>query len=157
MVASLTIRADGRVEQATLEALELLGVTLAELRELPPGAFSPDPPDPEQDEAFRAEWEAQGRPDIAGQATIQRPNGTKARVRFAITPQDEDRFVAVLEEMPGTVEAPSVLYTGGEVLARWRAAERQLEALTPGSAEARSLEAEIDHLRGRYQGLFDRR
>ena len=156
MVASITVRADGRVEQATLEALDLLGVTLAELRSLPPGAFSPDPPDPESDEAFRAEWEAQGRPDIAGQATIQRPNGSKARVRFAITPTAGDRFVAVLEEMPGRLEAPPLVYTGGEVLARWRAAERQLDALSPGTEEAVAVEAEIDHLRGLYQGLFQR-
>jgi hypothetical protein len=157
LVASLTIRADGRVDAATLEALELLGVTLAELRQMPPGAFSPDPPDPEADEAFRAEWESQGRPDIAGQATIQRPNGTKTRVRFAITPSGDDRFVAVLEEMPGRVDAPSLVYTGGEVLARWRAAERQLDTLLPGTEEAAAIEAEIEHLRGLYQGLFQDR
>ena len=156
MVASLTIRADGRVEQATLEALDLLGVTLAELRELPPGAFSPDPPDPETDEAFRAEWEAKGRPDIAGQATIQRLDGTKTRVRFAITPQGEDRFVAILEEIRGTVAAPPIVFTGGDVIARWRAAERRLDEVAPGSPEATAIEAEIDHLRGLYQGLFRR-
>jgi PAS domain-containing protein len=139
VVASLTIRADGRVEQATLEALDLLGVTLAELRALPPGAFSPDPPDPDNDAAFRAEWEASGRPDIGGQATIQRPNGSQARVRFAITPTGEDRFLAVLEEIAASTTAPTLLYTGGEVMARWRAAERHLDALIPGSDEAVAL------------------
>jgi hypothetical protein len=156
VVASLTIRGDGRIDGATLEALDLLGVTLAELRAMPPGAFSPDPPDPDADAAFRSEWEASGRPDIGGQATIQRPNGTQVRVRFAITPSGEDRFVAILEEIPASVAAPPLLYTGGEVLARWRAAERHLDALEPGSAEAAALEAEIERLRGLYQGLFRR-
>ena len=65
--------------------------------------------------------------------------------------------MAVLEEMPGRVDAPSVVYTGGDVLSRWRAAERQLDTLAPGSEEAIAVEAEIDHLRGLYQGLFPAR
>jgi hypothetical protein len=154
VVASLTVLADGRLEDATPDALELLGVTLDELRELPPGAFSADAPDPEGDAAFRAEWESSGRPDVGGEGTLRRLDGSRVRVRFAITPSLDDRFVVVLEAVGGATEAPPIVFTGGEVIARWRAAERRLETLEEGSPEAASVQAEIDHLRGLYQGLF---
>ena len=41
MIATLTIRADGHVDDASPDALELLAVTLPELQSLPQGAFSP--------------------------------------------------------------------------------------------------------------------
>lgn len=156
MVASLTVLGDGRVQEATPDALAMLGVTLSQLRALPPGAFSPDPADPEADAAFRSAWEAGGRPDLSGEGTLRRPDGSLIRVRFVITPAQGDRFLAVLEEAPSPVDAPPVVYTGGEVVSRWRAAERRLEALDPASDEAAAARAEIDDLRARYQELFRR-
>jgi hypothetical protein len=54
----------------------------------------------------------------------------------------------------GSPEAPPSVFTLGSVLRQWRAAERDLAELMPGSAEwARTL-AEIELLRGKYQELF---
>lgn len=156
MVASLRLRADGTIDDATPDALRLLGIGLTELRSLPKGAFSPDPPDPEADAAFRSAWEASGRPDIAGEGTIQRLDGTRIRVRFVITPADGDRFTAILEEIAGETSAPPVVFTGRDVLSRWRAAERRLESLDSASTEAIDLQAEIERLRTDYQSLFGR-
>ena len=85
LAATLVIAPDGRVVEASPDALTLLGVDLPELRALPPGSFSPDPPDPEADAAFREQWDAQGQPDIVGEATLQRLDASKVRVRFVIT------------------------------------------------------------------------
>jgi hypothetical protein len=43
-----------------------------------------------------------------------------------------------------------------ELLARWRAAERALEAAREGSAEQESIQAEIERLRHEYHELVDR-
>jgi PAS domain-containing protein len=63
-VPTLTINADGTMADANAAALDLLRVTLQQLRELPPGAFSAEPADPAADEAFREQWENEGNPDI---------------------------------------------------------------------------------------------
>ena len=156
MPASLTLSPDGRVRDATPDALDLLGVTLPELRSLPPGAFSPDPPDPDADVAFRNEWEAQGRPDIMGEGTLRRPDGRMIRVRFVITERSDGTFLAVLEPVSAPVDAPPRTFTAGDVLAAWRAAERRLTELVEGSHEWAGVNAEIEAFRRQYQELFQR-
>lgn len=154
MAATITMTVEGLMEAASADALALLGVTLPELRSLPRGAFSPEPPDPAADEAFRAEWEAQGRPQVGGRATLQRPDGSKVRVRFAITSSGDGRLLAVLEPVDEPLDAPRTIYTAGDVLSAWRAAERRLQALVEGGGEWAAVTAEIEELRGRYQQLF---
>jgi hypothetical protein len=156
MAATLTILADGTVEDASPDALHLLGVSLAQLRSLPRGAFSPDPPDAEADAAFRRQWEAGGRPDIGGDATLQRLDGSKVRVRFAIAALGDGRFFAVLSPTRGSTAAPANIFTGGKILSEWRAAERRLTEVPPGSEDAAAIEAEIERLRTHYQDLFRR-
>ena len=154
---TLTLNADGTTADANDAALALLRVTLDELRALPPGALSVEPPDPAAGEAFREEWQRAGTPDIGGESTLRRPDGTTVRVKFGITPLDEGRFLAIIEEIAGHAEAPPVLYTAGQVLAEWRAAERRLAAIAEGSAEWDAVSAEIDAFRRRYHALFDQR
>ena len=156
MTAVIMFGIDGRIDEANEEALALLGVSLAELRELPPGTFSADPPDPAGSAAFREQWERDGRPDIGGQATLHRPNATEIRVRFAISQLAADRFRAILEPVDSPVDQPTAIFTGGQVLAAWRAAERRLATLAPDSPEIRAVESEIEHFRTLYQGLFRR-
>lgn len=74
MSATLVLRPDGAIEDATPGALALLNVSLVELRSPPSGAFSPEPPGEEASAAFRAQWEYAGRPDVGG-ATLQRLDG----------------------------------------------------------------------------------
>ena len=61
-----------------------------------------------------------------------------------------------MEEVAGAVDAPQVLYTAGQVLAHWRAAERRLAEIPEGSAEWQAVTREIDTFRSRYHALFDR-
>lgn len=154
---TLTINADGTMADANEAALELLRVTLQQLRELPPGAFSAEPPDPAADAAFREQWEREGAPDIGGEGTLRRPDGTSVRVKFGITPLDDGRFLAILQEIDAEPDAPPIIYTAGQVLAEWRAAERRLAAIVEGSPEWRALSDEIEVFRRRYQAVFDRR
>lgn len=153
---TLILNPDGSTADANAAALELLRVTIDELRALPPGAFSPEPPDPAASEAFRQEWERQGSPDMGGEGTIRRLDGSEVRVKFGVTPTDDGRFVAIMEEVATAVQAPPVLYTGGQVLAEWRAAERRLAEIPEGSAEWQAVTREIETFRARYHALFDR-
>lgn len=153
---TLILNPDGSTADANAAALELLRVTLDELRALPPGAFSPEPPDPVATEAFREQWEREGSPDLGGEGTIRRLDGSEVRVKFGITPTDDGRFVAIMEEVASPVDAPQVLYTGGQVLALWRAAERRLAEIPEGSAEWQAVTREIEIFRSRYHALFDR-
>ena len=157
ILPTLTINADGTIADANEAALDLLRVTLEEVRELPRGAFSADPPDPAADEAFREQWEREGTPDIGGEGTLRRPDGTSVRVKFGITPLDDGRFLAILEEIDAEHDAPPVIYTAGQVLAEWRAAERRLAVIVEGSPEWKAVSDEIEVFRRRYHALFDRR
>ena len=152
----MILNADGTTADANHEALEMLGVTRDQLVSLPRGAFSPEPPDPEAEAAFREEWERQGTPDIGGEATIRRLDGSSVRVKFGITPIEEGRFVAVMEPVPAATDAPPVVYTAGQVLAEWRAAERRLTEIPEGTAEWRAVRHDIDVFRSRYQAMFKR-
>ena len=154
---TLTLNPDGTAADANDEALALLRVTLAELRALPAGALSVDPPDPAASQAFREQWERAGEPDIGGEGTLRRPDGSTVRVKFGITPLEGGRFLAIMEEIPVATEAPPVLYTAGQVLAEWRAAERRLAAIVEGSAEWQAINEEIEIFRRRYHALFEQR
>lgn len=154
---TLTINADGKIADANEAALDLLRVTLEQARALPPGAFSAEPPDPAADKSFREQWEREGTPDIGGEGTLRRPDGTSVRVKFGITPLDDGRFLAILEEIDAGHDAPPILYTAGQVLAEWRAAERRLAAIVEGSPEWTAVSDEIEVFRRRYHALFDRR
>jgi PAS domain S-box-containing protein len=154
--ATMILNEDGTAADASPAALEILGVTLDQLRELPTGAFSATEPDPAGDAAFREQWERQGSPDIGGEATLRRLDGERVRVKFAISPLDDGRYHAVLIPVGAPTDAPPILYTAGEVLAEWRAAERRLEALPADSPEVDAVQADIAAFRSRYQDLFKR-
>ena len=153
----MVINADGTTADASPAALELLGLTLEQLRALPPGALSPEPPDPEAQAAFREQWEGQGTPDIGGEATMRRLDGTSIRVKFGITPIEDGRYLAVLEPVDRPTQQPPILYTAGQVLAEWRAAERRMITIPPDTPEWHDMQAQIDRFRERYQELFTRR
>jgi len=153
----MVLNADGTTADASPAALELLGFTLEQLRALPPGALSPQPRDLETQAAFREQWERQGSPDIGGEATMRRLDGTNIRVKFGITPIQDGRFLALIEPVAGPTEQPPTVYTGGQVLAEWRAAERRMIEIPPDTAEWHDAQVEIETFRKRYQELFKRR
>jgi PAS domain S-box-containing protein len=148
------VTADGGYRDANRAALDLLGLTLAELRASAPGRFAAEPTDADADAAFRAAWEASGRPDVGGATTIRRADGTKARVKFAIRQMDDGSYTVLLTPVPGAPREPTRVYTAGDVLAAWRAAERQLETLAEDAPERHEILADIAMFRERYQLLF---
>jgi PAS domain-containing protein len=151
--ALIRIDAAGRCFDANEAALELLGVTLAELRESPGDRFSMRPANVAEQAAFRTEWESAGSRPLVGTAGLKRGDGATIRVSYAIK-ADESGFVARLWEVPGSPDAPPSVFSVGEVLRSWRAAERELAELKQGSPEwARTL-SEIELLRDRYRELF---
>jgi hypothetical protein len=118
--------------------------------------LSPEPADPVAQAAFREHWEGQGSPDIGGEATMRRLDGTSIRVKFGITPIEDGRYLAVLEPVAGLTQQPPTVYTAGQVLAEWRAAERRMIAIPPDTAEWHDTQAQIETFRRRYQEVFRR-
>jgi len=155
--ATVVLDPTGKIVEANREALGLFGVTLAELREAPPGSFAAEPQSPEDAERFRETWEAQGSPDIVGTSTLRRRDGTEVRVGFGITPRDDGTFLAVMRPIPGDRAAPARVFTAGDVLAQWRAAERRLDAIDPASPEWADVHAEIEWFRREYQAMYEAR
>jgi PAS domain S-box-containing protein len=152
--ALVIIDAEGRYVDGNAAALEILGVTLDELRSASSATFAAGPVDPEQAGAFRVAWEAAGRPDITGETTVRRPDGDLARVRFAITLRADDTYAAAFERISGPASGPVALRTMGAVLAAWRAAERRLESLEPGSQEWTEAQDEVAWLRDQHATVF---
>jgi PAS domain-containing protein len=152
--ARVILNADGTIANANVPALELYGATLAELRAAPPGAFSSNPQPPEAQAALREAWESEGQPDVVGETTLVRVDGTPRRVAFGITRLGDGRFAAILRPLDAPPNNEVKVFTAGQVLAKWRAAERELQAIEPGSAEAESIQREIDSFRAAYQQLF---
>ena len=153
---TIVVAADGRYSEANAAALELLGVTLDELRASDAGRFAAEPADAEADAAFRVAWEASGKPDVGGATTIRRADGTSARVKFAIRQMDDGSYTVLLTPVPDAPREPTSVYTVGDVLAAWRASERQLEALSEDAPERSGIMADIEDFRERYQLLFKR-
>ena len=153
----MTLNADGTIADASPAALGLLGMTLAQLRVLPPGALSAEPADPEADAAFREDWESQGSPDIGGHATLRRFDGSTIRVKFGITPTEDGRLLALIEPVAEDPKQAPTVYTAGQVLAEWRAAERRMVEIPPETAEWHAAQSELEAFRTRYQDLFKAR
>jgi PAS domain-containing protein len=151
--AVIAIDASGRYVDANAAALDLLGVSLAELRRSAPGRFSIRPAVDVEQAALRSWWESGGTQPLVGTTGLRRADGSTVRVAYAIEAA-ESGFRARLWEVEGSPHAPPSVYTVGDVLRQWRAAERELSALVPGTPEwARTL-SEIELLRGKYQELF---
>jgi PAS domain-containing protein len=143
----------GHYVDANAAALELLGVSLAELRTSAPDRFSMGPVSDVDQAALRAVWASDGDRPLVGTAGLRRGDGTTIRVAYAIEAADPG-FRARLWEVEGSPDAPTSAYTVGDVLREWRAAERDLAELAPGTPEWTRTLSEIEVLRGKYQELF---
>ena len=152
--ATLILDPDLAVTDADAAATDLTGLTLDELRRLPPGGLAAEPIDPAEDAAFRETWRGQGTPELAGETTLRRPDGAKVRIKFGLTPIEDGRFLVVLEPIAAPVEAPPVIYTAGQVLAEWRAAERRMTEVPTDSPEGRRIKRQIETFRTRYAEVF---
>jgi PAS domain S-box-containing protein len=148
--ARILVQSDSTILDASDAALEILGLTIAELRALPPGGLSL-----EEDRAgsaeFEAAWNRAGRGTIVGAGTVRLLDGRLIRVRYSIRPLPDETFEVLLEPSEEAVTQPPRTYSVGAVLSAWRAAERKLEAIVPGSEEWAAVEAEVEYLRDEYQ------
>ena len=153
-LATIVLDETGMVEAASDTALDLLGTTLADLRAAPRGAFAAQPNTDGEAAELRTQWEAAGRPELAGETTIRRGDGGELRVRYLIAPQDDGRFVAILEPTNGSKNDLGTVFALGDVLAQWRAAERRLAEISSDSPEWRAVRAEIATLRETYRAGY---
>ena len=151
--AVLSLDATGRYIGANKPALQLLGVTLAELRASSPDRFAIRPGDRSEQAALRAEWESAGSRPLIGTAGMKRADGTPIRVSYAIEMLGSG-FRARLWQIEGSPEAPPSVFTVGSVLSELRAAERNLAELVPGTPEWRRTLGDVELLRARYHELF---
>ncbi len=156
--ATVILDRDGRYLDADDSALELLGVpSVDELRSSSPDRFAALPPDPAEQEAWRAAYFSSRAEGVLAEGALRRLDGELVRVRTAILEDPDGRFRALFYpvERP-TTDLSAKVYRIADVLAEWRAAERRLVALEPGSEEAQAVTADIELLREQYQRLFRR-
>lgn len=151
--AVISLDAKGRYVGANKPALDLLGVTLEELRASSPDRFAIRPTSPSEQAAFRVAWESEGSRPLVGTAGLERADGTTIRVSYAIETA-RSGFRTRLWQVEGSPEAPPSLDTVRSVLREWRAAERNLTELVPGSPEWNRTTGAIELLRETYQELF---
>lgn len=149
----LILDSDGRFVDANGAALELLGVSVEELRASGLERFAIEPLDRIELARLREEWEGHGAHPLAGTAGLRHLDGTRIRVAYVVERHGHG-FHARLRQVDGDVDAAPTVFTVGDVLREWRAAERQLGLLEPGTDEWRRVQREIDLLRGQYQELF---
>ena len=152
-VAMITLDTAWRYVDASPTALELLGVTLAELRSSERDRFALRADGDAEETAMRARWEAGGAQPLAGTTGLRRADGTAIRVSYTLERIDTG-FRTRIWEVEGAPEAPSTVLSVGDVLREWRAAERALAELAPGSPELARMLNEIGLLRSQYQQLF---
>jgi 8-oxo-dGTP pyrophosphatase MutT (NUDIX family) len=149
---SLLLDAEGRVLDASEDALAMLGLGLDELRALPAGALSSSS---ETDRAaLRAAWEEAEASAAVGETTIVRPDGRRMRVDFALFAQSDGTYRVILKPADVPVDQPTKFFAVGDVLAAWREAERRLATVESGSAEWDELQARIAALREQHRRLF---
>ena len=151
--AVITIDKAGHYVDANDVALELLGVTLSELRTSAPDRFAIRPTVAAEQAELRDQWESSGEQPLVGTAGMRRADGTTIRISYAIEATDAG-FVARMRRVEGSPEAPPSLFTVGRVLREWRAAERVLAELAPDSPEWARIQGEVEMLRGQYHQLF---
>ena len=151
--AVITLDSVGRYVDASAAALDLLGVSLAELRASAPDRFTMRPATDVEQAALRSQWTNDGSPPLVGTAGLRRGDGTTIRVAYAVEPGGRG-FRARLWRVDGSPHEPTTLFTLGDVLREWRSAERELTELSAGTPDWARILSEIELLRGRYHELF---
>jgi PAS domain-containing protein len=155
--ATVLLNPDGSYADASGTALEFLGVTIEELRAAGRDAFAIDPLTEDASVALQAAWNETRAEHAVGHATVKRPDGATVRVRYLLKSRPDGRYLVAFQPVPETADRPTTLYTMGRVLSAWRAAERRLETIEPGSAEWQHAQAEVDAFRDEYRRRFDER
>ena len=144
--------ADLSIVEATVPALDILEMSLEQLRLLPPGGLAVEN-DEAASRAFETAWTEAGRNPVIGSGTIRLLDGRLVRIQYFIVPQTDGGYEIVLDRADEPLDAPVRMYAVGEALAAWRAAERTLEELEPGSEGWEDAQATISRFRDDYRRL----
>ena len=152
MQAVLVADKYGRYLDGSVEALELFGVTLDELRALEIGAFSG--PHAELAVTVWRRLASTGAAMPTGESTVHRPDGSQVRVRYLrIEPRADGAYeLEMVIVGPGNEDAPPAADHPSTVLEAWRAAERDATA-TDGDRDEAARSAE--GLRDLYRHSVD--
>jgi PAS domain-containing protein len=146
---------EGRYLDADDAALELLGLTLEELRGMRVGAFSG--PHAEMAATVWRRLAAGGEDMSSGEGTLYPPHGGEIRVRYQrITAMPSGDYEISLEPIgPQRAQRPPTSDRPSTILREWRVAEREAEAAASGGPGAMAAPEEaddaVDKLRRLYQ------
>ena len=143
----------GRNVDANDGALRLLGMTREEWLTSAVDRFVLAPSEEGTWAALRSEWPGDEAPTLVGAAAIELADGSTISVSYAID-KVAGGFRARLSPIDGPSPDMAPVLTVGDVLREWRAAERGLAELSPGSPAWIEIEREIETLRMRYQEVF---
>ena len=126
-----------RIEEHLRAASDAILLLLTEVGQLERHKRGIPPGDPRFDEVARSVR-------VAAQALAQFTEHEETWARIATDGRTDIEPIAQSEAAPSTAE----------ILDRWRAVERQLDDLEPGSPESVRLFAEFERLRDEYLGAF---
>ncbi len=154
--ARVLVAPDLSIVEATPAALDLLQMSLEQLRALPPGGLSVEN-DSEASRALETAWTEAGRSPMFGSGTIRLLDGRLIRVQYFVVAQPDGGLEIVFDRANDRLDAPPRIYAVGEVLAAWRAAERTLDQLEPGSEDWEEAQATITRFRDDYRRLVTER
>ena len=139
-MSAVIVAADGRYLDADDDALRLLGLTMEALHRYSVGDFSGP-----LASVVRMVWRRYtrtGRTIPLAEATLHLPDGSEVRVRYTrIDRLANGRYELQLEPADDSGDVP-VVARPAEILAEWRAAEREAALVGgPAAAEAEALRA----------------
>jgi hypothetical protein len=129
-----------RIEEHLRAASDAILLLLTEVGQLERHKRAIPPGDPRFDEVARSVR-------VAAQALADFTEHEETWARIATDGRTDIETIAQSEAAPSTAE----------ILDRWRAVERQLDDLEPGSPESVRLFAEFERLRDEYLGAFRER
>jgi hypothetical protein len=111
----------------------------------------------EESAALTEAWTRSKAEEAVGHATVKRPDGATVRVRYLLTSRPDGGYQVAIQPIREAATQPTTFYTMGRVLSAWRAAEKRLETVQPGSAEWDQTQAEVESFRQEYRRRFDER
>ena len=129
-----------RIEEHLRAASDAILLLLTEVGQLERHKRGIPPGDPRFDEVARSVH-------VAAQGLAEFTEYEETWARIATDGRTDIETISQSEAAPSTAE----------ILERWRAVERQLDDLEPGSPESVRLFAEFERLRGEYLGAFRER
>jgi PAS domain S-box-containing protein len=149
------IAMDGRYLDANRSFLDLVGLTIDELRTHEVGDFTPVEHRSAALERWRG-WADSDRDDLTVEATIRAANGLSVRVLATISRVSPDTCIGTISPLDDGAELPRIDRNASKVLAEWREVERERDASAHASPRWLEAKARADQLQREYAEIFER-